>query len=281
MLSCTKKNDPVEKCEITSPSLSVLSQHPSISCLNDSFTSFIEVFGVYVTGSAEAPPEYVLHTANVLAQYIDNNEDGVADDPAVLDYLVAQNYIVPVWNTATRESFWNSATGTFCEDNISMAASLYYDEDRWAIGGIEYAGTWDSNLEEVWHVVSRGWYSVYPEYFGEELNNAGEVIPSKLTEAMDTARGGQFLTIPETYPETAWYKYYGDCPYVCQAHEYFYWILMANIDALSPSLTNLCPNDEWSVCTQQELQTQDPLAFQLLNQEGFQFPTNIPDGCYR
>ena len=171
--SCTKKDDPVEKCE-TSPSLSVLSQHPSISCPNDSLTSFTEVFGVYVTGAAEAPTEYVLHTANVLAQYIDNNEDGVADDPAVLDYLVAQNFIVPVWNIATRESFWDSAAGTFCEHNIRTAASLYYDEDQWALGGIEYAGTWDSNLEEVWHVVSSGLYSVYPEYFGDKINNAGE-----------------------------------------------------------------------------------------------------------
>ena len=97
---------------------------------------------------------------------------------------------------------------------------------------------------------------------------------------MDTARGGQFLTIPESYPETAWYKYYDTtCGYSCQAHEYFYWILMANIDALS-HVYNLCPKTEWSVCTKQELQTQDPLAFQLLNQEGFQLPTKIPDGCY-
>ncbi len=31
---------------------------------------------------------------------------------------------------------------------------MYFDEDQWAIGGIQKTGLWDTNLEEVWHVVS-------------------------------------------------------------------------------------------------------------------------------
>jgi hypothetical protein len=81
----------------------------------------------------------------------------------------------------------------------------------------------------------------------------------------------------------AWYAYYDDtCDYHCQAHEYFYWILMANIGALDSSITNKCEDskDEWYVCTKADLETTDVLAYDLLNNPDFNLPTVIPDGIY-
>jgi pimeloyl-ACP methyl ester carboxylesterase len=260
------------------PTLEVLSQHPTVDCMNEAFDKFIDVFGMFVVASPGAPLAYVEHTANVLAEYIDNDADGIPDDQAVLDVLVNGNFVVPVWTESDRVSFWDNARGTYCEDNTGMAASMYYEYDEWALGGIEAAGTWDGNLEEVWHVVSIGWYATYPEYFGDEPG------ASRLTEAMDTARGGQFLTIPSTYPAGSWYRYYDDtCEYGCQMHEYFYWILMANIDALDPSITDKCEQSqhEWHICNQAELEKVDVLAFDLFNNHGFSLPTNIPTGNYQ
>ena len=260
------------------PTLEVLSQHPTVDCMNEVFDKFIDVFGMYVVATSGAPLAYVEHTANVLAEYIDNDADGIPDDQAVLDVLVNGNFVVPVWTESDRVSFWDNARGTYCEDNTGMAASMYYEYDEWALGGIEAAGTWDGNLEEVWHVVSIGWYATYPEYFGDEPG------ASRLTEAMDTARGGQFLTIPSTYPAGSWYRYYDDtCEYGCQMHEYFYWILMANIDALDPSITDKCEQSqhEWHICNQAELEKVDVLAFDLFNNHGFSLPTNIPTGNYQ
>ena len=66
------------------------------------------------------------------------------------------------------------------------------------------------------------------------------------------------------------------------AHEYFYWILMSNIDALDPSITSKCsPNVEWNICTKSELMQKDILAYELLNNYGFNLPTVIPDGSYK
>ena len=260
------------------PTLEVLSQHPTVDCMNEVFDKFIDVFGMHVVATSGAPLAYVEHTANVLAEYIDNDADGIPDDQAVLDVLVNGNFVVPVWTESDRVSFWDNARGTYCEDNTGMAASMYYEYDEWALGGIEAAGTWDGNLEEVWHVVSIGWYATYPEYFGDEPG------ASRLTEAMDTARGGQFLTIPSTYPAGSWYRYYDDtCEYGCQMHEYFYWILMANIDALDPSITDKCEQSqhEWHICNKAELEQVDVLAFDLFNNHGFSLPTNIPTGSYQ
>ena len=258
-------------------------EHPTLPCLNTTFDVFINVFDVYVVAPETVPIDYLIHTSNVLAEYLDNDADGIPDDALVHDYLVANQYILPIWTVAHRESFWEELQGSSCEDTIGMAASMYYDEDQWALGGIADSGRWDTNLEEVWHVVSKGWYAAYPEYFGTFENESGDFITSKLLEAMDVARGGQFLSVPSAYPEEAWYTYTDEtCDYACQAHEYFYWILMTNIGALEPTLTDKCAEsqDEWRICTQPELQQEDILAFELLNGYDFALPTAIPKGSY-
>ena len=254
----------------------LLTEHP-FDCLNQELDVFVNVFGIYVISHSSIPTEYVEHSANVLAEFMDNDADGVMDDPEVHRFLVENNFVVPVWTEALREEVFPSLRGTFCEDNLGWAASMYYGNDDWAFGGIKQAGTWDTNLEEIWHVVSVGWYNTYPEYFGDRTG-------SRLADAVDAARGGHFLTVPNSYPEGAWYTYDDyTCDYSCQMHEYFYWILMANIDALDPAYTSKCADseDEWYVCTKDELQQIDPLAYDLLNNQGFKLPTRIPSGSYR
>ncbi len=260
------------------PNLDLLSEHPQISCLNDVFSVFIDVFGVYLVATAEAPLDLVVHSANVLAQYIDNDADGMPDDLDVLEHLVNTKFVVPVWSNSDEEKFFEEGRGADCEKNVTMPAGMYYDEDEWALGGIQTAGTWDTNLEEIWHGVSVGWYASYPDYFGDSLT-----VSSMLTDAMDVARGGRFFSIPERYPGNAWYTYDDEtCDYGCQIHEYFYWILMANLDALAPSLTDKCrsSDDEWHICNRAELEQLDVLAFDLLNNHGFSLPDRIPDGNY-
>ncbi len=254
----------------------LLTEHP-FECLNQELDVFVDVFGIYVISHSSIPTEYVEHSANVVAEFMDNDGNGVMDDPAVHYFLVENNFVVPVWTEALQEEVFPSLRGTFCEDNLGWAASMYYGHDDWAFGGIKQAGTWDTNLEEIWHVLSMGWYWAYPEYFGDRPG-------SRLADAMDAARGGQFQTVPDSYPEGAWYSYDDyTCDYYCQIHEYFYWILMANIEALDPAYTNKCADSahEWYVCTKDELQQIDPQAYDLLNNQGFRLPTNIPVGNYQ
>ncbi len=254
----------------------ILTEHP-FDCLNQELDVFVDVFGIYVISHSSIPVEYVKHSANVVAEFMDNDADGVIDDPEVHRFLVENNFVVPVWTESMREEVFPSLRDTFCEDNLGWAASMYYGDDDWAFGGIKQAGTWDTNLEEIWHVLSMGWYETYPEYFGDRPG-------SRLADAMDAARGGQFQTVPNSYPEGAWYSYDDyTCDYYCQMHEYFYWILMANIDALDPAYTDKCADSEheWYICTKEELQQVDPKAYDLLNNQGFRLPTNIPVGNYQ
>ena len=65
----------------------ILDRHPNpkLDCINDSMDVFLDVFGVVVIATNSAPLPFVLHTAGVLAQFLDNDEDGVPDEPNVLD----------------------------------------------------------------------------------------------------------------------------------------------------------------------------------------------------
>jgi len=84
----------------------VLDKHPRIECLNENMDVFINVFGLYVISNQSFAPGHAMHTANILAEYIDNDLDGAPDDLAVLSHLQGQNYVVPVWTIDVRVQFW-------------------------------------------------------------------------------------------------------------------------------------------------------------------------------
>ena len=140
----------------------VLDKHPDFECLSLELNKFINVFGVYVISHDSIPEEYPIHTAKILAEFIDNDLDGIPDDMNVINSLTENNYVVPVWTEYLRDKHFSSQRGTSCEDNIGYAASMYFNVDTFALKGMIEDGIFDVNIEEVWHVVSRGWYDAYP-----------------------------------------------------------------------------------------------------------------------
>ena len=110
LVGCSKTQDNEATANVidqslTPPKFEVLSKHPKYDCINVEMGMFIENFGVYVIAADAAPRDYVIDTANILAQYIDNDEDGIPDDADVLKHLVENNYVVPVWTTSDRSDF--------------------------------------------------------------------------------------------------------------------------------------------------------------------------------
>jgi len=133
----------------------------------------------------------------------------------------------------------------------------------------------DATIEEVLHLITHvGYAGVYPEVFGE-------AIGSTLANAMDVARGGQFETIPASYPDTAWYTYTDEtCNYSCMATEYAYWSLTSilgaqNFDGRFDQIKN-----EWQLNTREKVQNKDPAVYELLTNEQYALATILPDGNY-
>ena len=74
----------------------------SVTFASDSLSDFfdanlpkeVRVFGVLIRATADTEDRHVLWAANVLAAYLDNDEDGEVDNPAVVEAMIANGSIL-------------------------------------------------------------------------------------------------------------------------------------------------------------------------------------------
>ena len=59
------------------------------------FSKYVEVFGLRVLATSSVSDAKVLHAANVLAEYLDNDENGVIDQAEVLSSLAGSSQRTP------------------------------------------------------------------------------------------------------------------------------------------------------------------------------------------
>ena len=220
----------------------------------------VDVFGIPIYAYSDVEDSKLLHAANLMAQYLDNNEDGTVDNMTLLTALTTNNAALFMWKS---------------ESQINLnAQDLGADETipSWHTNG--HTGEFDAAIEEVWHVITHtGYANAYPTIFGE---NTG----TSLTNAMDIARGGNFTTIPNPYPESAWYTYDDQtCEYDCMATEYIYWAMTSILGAQENRLGDI--TQEWDLNTSALVQKRDTIIYSLLTNPQYMFPKILPDGTYK
>ncbi len=242
------------------------------------FSKSVEVFGLRVLATSSVSDAKVLHTANVLAEYLDNDENGTVDQPEVLAKLLGSSNseiatMVLFASENEQESYGDDfetlmrileRTQNLFADEIFESGSQ--GEDR------------DATLEEALHLVTDlGWDEAFPEVWGERKG-------STLADAMDLSRGGYFENVPAQYPEGAWFTYYDDTSdYATQITEYLYWATTTYLGGqdwtgrIHSNYTN-----EWQPYTKAMLEQTDPAVVSLLTSANYNFPTkNLPDGNYQ
>lgn len=231
-----------------------------------SFNRKVVVFGIDIYAARAVEDSKLLHAANLMAQYLDNNEDGTVDNQLVVDKMKENKAFLFLWKTQS-DMLSNPPNGRLGQD-------LGNDETvpTWHTNG--HTGTYDAAIEEVWHIITHAGYAkAYPTIFGENTGTA-------LTNAMDKARGGKFTTIPSSYPASAWYKYNdATCTYDCQATEYIYWSMSSILGAQAKRLNEI--SNEWKLNTKAKVQATDKAIYSLLTDTKYKFPTILPDGTYK
>ena len=161
------------------------------------FSKQVEIFGICIFATAKTPDSKILHAAGLLAQYLDNDNDGQPDNPLVIEAIHRSKGAVVM--SATRweadkidvhryipEKVWDSMTilGLHAEDTHPKGASR---------------GVFDTAYEEILHLItSAGYANAYPDIFGEKRGSA-------IALAMDQARGEYFRRVPRKYPDQAWF----------------------------------------------------------------------------
>ena len=232
----------------------------------ESMNRKIEVFGIPIYAASGVDESRLVHAAHIMAQYLDNDENGVIDNQPVLDRMLAAKSYLFMWKTESDIESFNPPDGMEGQD-------LGNDETipEWHTNG--HQGQFDAALEEVWHLITHNGYSAeYPNVFGESVGTS-------LANAMDIARGGQFIAIPSSYPDSAWYSYDDEsCDYACMATEYFYWGMTSVLGAQSGRLSEI--QEEWRLNTPALMQSTDTALYNLLTDSQYKLPTVLPDGSY-
>lgn len=227
----------------------------------------VTVFGIPIYAATGVEESRLVHAAHIMAQYLDNNEDGVIDNQAIMDRMLAAKAYLFMWKTEADKESINPPDDMAGQD-------LGNDETipEWHTNG--HQGQFDAALEEVWHLITHNGYSA------EYANAFGENTGSLLSNAMDVARGGQFITIPASYPQGAWYTYFDEsCDYTCMATEYFYWGMTSLLGAQAGRLEDI--QEEWQPNTSALVQSTDSALYNLLIDVQYKLPTVLPDGSYK
>ena len=242
----------------------ILTSYSSGGTITNPFPKHVEVFGVHVYATAAAPDDKVLHAANVLAEYLDSDEDGIPDNQKILDAMIRVN-----------------ATLIVAKNGRDLRA---YDvpfrnwQNVWTdnIRPLGQDGKYDEALEEVLHLITdHGWYGAYPSVFGR-------VPGTEVAKASEAARGGRFEEVPEKYPEGAWHTYYDEsCDYDCQISEYIHWGLTSILGGQDYPGTFDRGGDQWKLRTRELVQSGDPTLYALLTDPQYRLPTVLPDGKYK
>ena len=133
-----------------------------------------------------------------------------------------------------------------------------------------------ASLEEILHTINAcSHVEIYPDVFGLAPNS------SEMSDAMDVARGGQFLSIPSQYPEEGWYHYDDwTCDYECMAMEYLYWCIVSDMGILDHPQTCNGIYNEWELCTPELFESTDISMHAIVNNPEYKLPQLAPDGNY-
>lgn len=267
-ISSCKKKETKQTSDTTIPNTPALPISDSIFKIvshNDiGFTATnrkVVVFGIPIYAYSDVEDNKLLHAANIMAQYLDNDEDGTVDNQILLTTLTSNNAALYLWKNENQ-------IGTINAQDLGADESI----PEWHTNG--HTGQFDTALEEVWHVITHSGYSnAYPNVFGEQAG-------SSLCIAMDSARGGNFTNIPNPYPTNAWYSYDdATCTYDCMATEYIYWGMTSILGAQENRLSEI--QQEWKLNTLIKVQNTDTRIYNLLTNSTYKFPTALPDGSYK
>ena len=235
------------------------------------FTKYVNVLGCFsIYAESTISDAKVLHAAAVAAELLDNNEDGIVDDPLIKAELISEDALIPIFFNDG-----NSAMNTF-EYNYNgdgVSAVLFnYEIDP------SQPGYWgeDATIEEIMHTINHvGHTNIYPSAFSLQPNS------SLMSTAMDVARGGQFMNIPNPYPNNSWYHYDDQtCDYECMMIEYMYWASVSYMGILDNSQTAAGIANEWEAYNASLLQSMDVLMYNLITDPLYKLPLLAPDGNY-
>ena len=267
------------------------------------FTKYVNVFGLNIVARPNVPNEKIIHAAGVMAQYLDNDEDGVPDDLLLVEFLYDKKASLvmfadqadadanlPPININGLLNMINIGLGIGVDnlqdlqgsETIPNSISLDAYKHR-TDGGVYTEERFDASLEEVLHLITHAGVSQkYPSVFGE-----GD---SELSSLIDNLNGncgwgyeGDYKS-PSGGECTGFYAYRDEtCDYQCTQTEGIYWSLSTILGAQNYTSRLDGIADEWAIGEPEEFKENAAGIHTLLTSYGEHswLPRTLPNGRYQ
>ena len=158
---------------------------------------YTKVFGVPVFAHNSVSDAKFQHVASIMAEWLDNDEDGCVDTPVILKHLVGKTskevtaYAVVKSNKA--KANWYVP---FDKKNLVCSAPQSEFETEPKCTGLKGSNVCsDATLEEVWHIIQgQGYAPAFKKQFWtgsrDDLTTKYKNVNSTLATLLDAARGG-------------------------------------------------------------------------------------------
>lgn len=223
------------------------------------FSKKVMVFDIPVYATSTVSDAKTLHAAAILAEYLDNDEDGQPDAPPVVDMLRQRGAAMILF--ADEEELEESGLEEEMPETLHPQPLFAFE----IIPQGAAQGEFDASLEEVLHLItSEGLHWL-------DRNNFGEVKGSRLGDAMDEARAAGAYHPEANEP---------GLPYEIQASEYLYWALTSILGGQQYEGRLEEIQAEWSLNTKAKMEATNPLGHSLFTDPELPLPRVLPDGAY-
>lgn len=297
--------------KFTTPSIAVEDIPAKYKIFSDvGFSKYSSAFGINIFATSGVKNEKVNHVANVLAEIIDNNQDGIPDNLSVLNNLVGNQASIIMASGDIYRNYMNFGDEGVSGINVTQLSG-YHALQELKGTNVDHTGKLDKTLEYGLKLISDyGWSEVYPYTFGL-------LSGSNLANYMDSGRGGHFewcarhkmdngaamngvihgvdqtclewgatpTTIGHfengklfgTYPSGSWYHNPDEnCDYACQTSRYMYWGISTLMGANTGKYS-----EEWELTTPTGMRSGDLNFYNLLINPQYGMPTGyLPTGEY-
>lgn len=211
------------------------------------------------------------HIVNVLAQLLDNDGDGQADDRAVVEHMASEKFVlfVPASEADSEASeapdgksqmtgIWEAVPNT-CDTPSNRGASAS-DRSTWPAhvastadeDGIACDESRDATTEEVLHLITEAAVALWPDKWGTDNYEDSDAGRAAAAANGDCGWGhsGSYKDPGATGACSGLYAYDDDtCDAACTIVEGIYWAIVTNMGGLYTVDRAKSSAREWLMCT--------------------------------
>lgn len=238
------------------------------------FTKYVRVFGIPLLGTNEVDDSKLSHAAKLLAEYIDNDKDGIPDNVASLTKLLNYTVILGfLGGSSESEFFWN-------ERYLKVASAPFREQ---FVCNIHFFEQWNSEVVPSFYkhlndtdkcrqrsMIDFDWTLWY---FPFTLTYYGyfDIMSNKTKAAIELAmkKASSSEIFQPKYPDDE----------EMEMAEFFAWSLITTLSALNCSCESKEIQEFWKICTSKDLYDFDKNWYEALDKISF-LSKILPSGNY-